>query len=460
MNEHLLLDHIRAGGRISRAELARISGLAKNTVSLALANLERAGLVRTSGVRTGAPGPAALLYEVHPEAGFVLALDVGKQFLRGAIGDFSGRIRARCSIRTRARGGHARVAELVGLAESLYARAGVAASDITQTVLGSPGVYDPRRDALSLTTGLAGWGTPQILAELRKAFGDSLMIENDVNAAALAERAHGHGRGVDSFAFVWIGTGIGMGLVLGGRLHRGAHGAAGEIGYLPLNGGPDPGHDDASGSDDTGTADSGSDDSDLDGSETNSSDTKGSETDGGETDGGETDGGETDGGGGALGGVEGDGRVEVGDRGREGGLGRSAFEAAASAAGIVRAARGAGLRGPVSARRVFAAANRGDTVAVAVAAAEAVLVARAVCSVIAVVDPDLTVLGGGVGQAGGLVESVERELRRLAPVVPELRVSALGADAVVDGCLAAGIERTWDRVTAALPAACGADATA
>lgn len=389
MNEQLLLDHIRVAGQISRADLARISSLSKNTVSLALANLERAGLVRTSGVRTGAPGPAALLYQVHPEAGFVLALDVGKQFLRGAIADFSGRVRARSSLRTRAGSAHARVTELVRLAECLHAEAGIRAADITQTVLGSPGIYDPRRDALTLVSGLAGWEKPQILAELRTAFGDSLMIENDVNAAALAERAHGHGRDVDSFAFVWIGTGIGMGLVLGGRLHRGVHGAAGEIGYLPLDG--------------ASTA------------------TRGAR----------------------------DGRSLRQLRNAQR---RSGFESAASAAGIVRAARDAGMRGSVSARRVFAAAGRGDVRAAGVVADEAVLVARAVCSVIAVVDPDLIVLGGGVGQAAGLIGPVERELRRLAPVLPDLRVSALGADAVVDGCLAAGLERIWETITA-LPAA-------
>jgi predicted NBD/HSP70 family sugar kinase len=378
MNEQLLLDHIRSAGEISRADLARSSSLSKNTVSLALANLERAGLVRATGVRTGAPGPAALLYEVHPEAGFVLGLDVGKQFLRGAISDFSGRIRARDSLRTRASSGPARVAELVRLAESLYAEAGIGASDITQTVLGSPGVHDPRRDALRLAGGLTGWDRPQVLTELRGAFGDSLMIENDVDAAALAERAHGHGRDVDSFAFVWIGTGIGMGLVLNGRLHRGVHGAAGEIGYLPLDGG--------AGND-------------------------------------------------------------IRDARKRGSL-----EAAASAAGIVRAARGAGMRGSLTARQVFAAASEGDKAAAEVVAEEAVLVARAVCAVITVVDPELIVLGGGIGQAAGFVEAVEHELRRLAPVLPELRVSALGVDAVVDGCLAAGIERTWELVTAALPA--------
>ena len=98
MNEQLLLGLIRDGGKVSRADLARLSRLSKPTVSLALSNLERAGLARASGVRTGAPGPAAVLYEVRPEAGFVLALDIGNQFLRGAICDLAGTVRARAAL--------------------------------------------------------------------------------------------------------------------------------------------------------------------------------------------------------------------------------------------------------------------------------------------------------------------------------------------------------------------------
>jgi predicted NBD/HSP70 family sugar kinase len=376
MNEQLLLERIRDAGKLSRADLARSSSLAKNTVSLALANLERAGLVRTSGVRTGIPGPAAILYEVNPEAGFVLGLDIGNQFIRGAVTDLSGTLRAQSSLRVKGVSGHRRVAELAALAEMLCTEAGLAIGDITQTVLGSPGVYDPQRDALTLAGGLPGWEDPVVLTDLRRAFGPTLMLENDIDAAALAERAHGHGREIDSFAFLSVGTGIGMGLVLDGKLRRGAHGAAGEVGYLPIGSGE-------------------------------STDAK-------------------------------DARK------------RGSLEAAASAAGIVRAARRAGFRGPVSARRVFAAARGGDERAAKVVAEEALLIAKAICAVIAVVDPELIVLGGGIGQSAGFLDAVALEVRRLAPVLPDLRVSALGENAVVDGCLAAGLERVWQLVTATL----------
>jgi len=235
MNEQLLLEHIRSADGISRADLARVSGLAKNTVSLALANLERANLVRPSGVRTGVPGPAAVLYELRPDFGFVLGLDVGRQYLRAAVADMTGGIRARASVRTHSTTGRARVADLVALADSLLDEAGITMTQVTQTVLGSPGVYDPRRGHLWMAGALPGWESPAVLTQLWEAFGENLMIENDVDAAALAERAHGHGRDAASFVFVSIGTGIGMGVVLDGRLHRGHHGAAGEIGFMPLD---------------------------------------------------------------------------------------------------------------------------------------------------------------------------------------------------------------------------------
>jgi predicted NBD/HSP70 family sugar kinase len=377
LNEQLLLSHIRQLGPCSRADLARLSGLSKPTVSLALVNVERSGLVRIAGQRTGVPGRSARLYEVRPDAGFVLGLDIGLQYLRGALADLTGDIRAKTSARARASSMTGRVAELIRLADALCAEAGVDRPAVTQTVIGSPGVYDPRRNAMALTGQLAGWSRPAVLAGLREAFGQDLVVENDVDAAALAEQAHGHGREFASFAFVWIGTGIGMGLVLDGRLHRGVHGAAGEIAFMPIS--------------------------------------------------------------------EGRGTDEVDARRR------GALEASASASAVVRAARRAGMRGPVSARRVFTAAARGDERAAAIVAQEARLVAKAICSVVTVVDPELVVLGGGIGQAPGFAAAVTEELRQLAPVLPEVRVSALGTDAVVDGCLASGAELAWRQLTALLP---------
>jgi predicted NBD/HSP70 family sugar kinase len=376
MNELLLLDQIRQVGSCSRADLARLSGLSKPTVSLALANVERSGLVRAAGQRTGVPGRSAVLYEITPDAGYVLGLDIGHEYLRGAIADLTGEIRAQAESRCSAASVGKRVRELIKLADGLCSAVGIGRDDVTQTVLGSPGVYDHGRDAIALTGGLTGWDKPAVLADLRAAFGHDLVVENDTDAAALAEREHGHGREVPSFAFVSIGTGIGMGLVLGGQLHRGMHGVAGEIAFLPITDGPDSAA-----------------------------------------------------------------RPEARKRGT--------LEAACSAMAIVRAARQAGLR-VSSAREVFAAADAGEGRAIAIVAAQARLVAKAICAIIMVVDPGLVVLGGGIGRAPGFAAAVTGELRGISPVLPEIKVSALGTSAVVDGCLASGADLAWRRLTSQL----------
>jgi predicted NBD/HSP70 family sugar kinase len=398
LNEQLLLDHIRSSGPYSRADLARASGLSKPTVSLALANLERAGLVRLAGQRTGVPGRTALLYEVRPEAGFVLGLDIGHRYLRGAVADLTGEVRVRLSVPVRAATIDGRVAELVALADGLCQRAGITRAEVIQTVVGSPGVYDPQRNLMALTGGLPDWDQPEALAGLRAAFGPGLAIENDVDAAALAERALGEGRETDNFAFVHVGSGVGMGLVLGGRLHRGVHGVAGEIAFLPVGG------------DSQAWAE-------------------------------------------AV--PNGDERITAGPEGviidpaeaRR----RGTLETAAGADGIVRAAHRSGLTGLATAQGVFEAAAAGDQRAAAVVAGEARLVAAAICCVISVVDPSLIVLGGGIGQAPGFAEAVTTALAAVAPVLPEVKVSALGTDVVVDGCLAEAAAMAWTQLVAALP---------
>src|SRR5438874_8399891 len=101
LNEQLLLERMRGNGPVSRSELADTSGLSKPTVALALANLERDGLVQYAGRRVGGRGRTALLYEIRRDAGFVLGLDVGREFVRGAVADLAGAVRARDSRRAR-----------------------------------------------------------------------------------------------------------------------------------------------------------------------------------------------------------------------------------------------------------------------------------------------------------------------------------------------------------------------
>jgi len=371
LNEQLLLEQLRGNGPVSRSELVDASGLSKPTVALALTSLERDALVQHAGRRAGSRGRKARLYEIRSDAGFVVGVDIGREFIRAAIADLAGAVRARESRQARSTSGAARVRELVTLVDELLREAGIGRKGVLlQTVVGSPGVVEPGGSALRMAPNLPGWERPAVLRDLRRLLGGETTIENDVDAAAVAERDHGHGRDVSTFAFVSVGTGIGMGLVLDGKLHRGAHGAAGEIAFLPVA----------------------------------------------------------------------EGSLDSRDARR-----RGVLESAASSAAIVSAARQAGARSR-TARTVFAAAAAGDARARAVVAREAAIVARALAAIVAVVDPELIVLGGGIGRAPGFADEVGAQLARLSPVVPDVRTSALGEDAVVDGCLAVGGEQLWERV--------------
>jgi predicted NBD/HSP70 family sugar kinase len=237
------LEAIRRNGPVSRAEVARETGLSKPTVSLALAELTRAGLVREVGRTSGGKGPSAILYELNPQAGWVVGIDVGREYVRAAIADITGAIVARRDERARVRSAASLIDQIGEVAHSLAGEAGLRWRQVTQAAIGSPGVLDPERGAVALAANLPGWGRQGLVEALRRELGTNLTFENDVNLAAIGERARGHGRDVDSFVYLWVGTGVGMGLVLNGELYRGTHGAAGEIAYLPV--GPGDPHDPA-----------------------------------------------------------------------------------------------------------------------------------------------------------------------------------------------------------------------
>src|ERR671939_575401 len=95
LNERSVLETIRAGAPISRAEISRRAGISKPTVSVALESLLEAGLVREALGRRGGRSYGAVYFEPVPDAALVLGFDLGARFLRGAVCDLAGRVRAR-----------------------------------------------------------------------------------------------------------------------------------------------------------------------------------------------------------------------------------------------------------------------------------------------------------------------------------------------------------------------------
>jgi predicted NBD/HSP70 family sugar kinase len=230
LNERTILETIRARAPISRAEISRRVGISKPTVSLALQSLLDAGLVREASGRPGGPSYGAVFFEPVPDAAFVLGLDLGARFLRGAVCDLTGGIRARQDVELRGADADSALQEIVALHASLVHTPKLPVDRIDGVVLGVPGVVDAADGTLHLTTpNIRGLEGRPFAEELREALGVTVTPENDVNLAALGEHWAGVARGVDDFAFLSVGTGMGMGLVLGGELHRGTHGTAGEV---------------------------------------------------------------------------------------------------------------------------------------------------------------------------------------------------------------------------------------
>ena len=229
---HAVLAALRATPRLSRAELATRTGLSKPTVGSALGDLAGAGLVRERGRTTGRRGPSASLYEAVPDALLVLGADIGADRVRAVVADLDGHVLREADVGLAAPDAEHALAAM----DRIRAELGDPRAELA--VAGSPGILDPLSGRIRSSPNIAGWEGARAEAVLSGALGVQTLVENDVNLAALGEQASGAGRGRSSFAYLNVGAGLGAGLVLGGRLHRGRHGAAGEVGYLPV--GPDP----------------------------------------------------------------------------------------------------------------------------------------------------------------------------------------------------------------------------
>ncbi len=229
-----MLECIRQVGPASRAQIARASGVSKPTVSQALTVLEKAHLVREAGRSSGGKGPTAVLYELNPSAGHVVGIDVGREGVRAAVTDLAGTITARIDEPTRLSSAKALIAQLGRVARDVATDAGLRWRDVTVACIGSPGVFSAGGDHPTLAHNLPGWNRAGLLDAVRAELGTHVLFENDVNLGALGERRFGLGREVENFVYLHVGTGVGMGIVIDGEVYRGANGAAGEVGYLPL----------------------------------------------------------------------------------------------------------------------------------------------------------------------------------------------------------------------------------
>ena len=232
LNLLIVLDAFRTFGEMSRASLARATGMSAPTASKSVQQLVDVGLLVEDGRASGHIGKPATRVRFNAACGAVLGIDLGGTNVRLALSDLAGTILARTTEPIdRDAGPEGIVARIEAIGKGLLRESG---AQLTAIGLATPGIVDTEAGIVGVARNLKGWRDVPIRKMLEVAFGVPAVVENDVNAAAMGERWRGAARGHESFLFVSIGTGIGAGLVLDGEIYRGAHFAAGEINLLPV----------------------------------------------------------------------------------------------------------------------------------------------------------------------------------------------------------------------------------
>ncbi|GAT72712.1 ROK family transcriptional regulator [Microbacterium hydrocarbonoxydans] len=224
----LLLEH----GPLTRTRLGELSGMSKPTATQMLARLEKAELVAPVGEASGSRGPSAVTWGVRGDRVTGVAVSMTDDGLQAVLVDAVGTEHP--IVELAAPGLRSPEGDVRRAIEAACAAAGEDRRRVEAVTVGVQAAVSGAHDLLSLTDSLPGWPSTGARARIESALGVTATLENDVNLATMAERAFGVAQDADCFALLWLGVGLGVGVDIGGVIHRGAHGGAGEIGYLAV----------------------------------------------------------------------------------------------------------------------------------------------------------------------------------------------------------------------------------
>jgi predicted NBD/HSP70 family sugar kinase len=245
-NRKRVIDALRARGVASRADLARITGLSRSTISTIVGDLVEAGL---AGERDGQAAEAdgevhagrpPVMVSLNSSAGLALGVDFGHRHLRVAVSDLSHSVLAETwrELDVDHSAGHGLDAAADFVAQVLE-EAGADRGRVIGVGMGLPAPIERSTGTVQDASILPGWVGVDAAGEASRRLGLPVEVENDANLGALAELVWGAGKGRSEVAYIKVSTGIGAGLLSGGRLQGGAGGTAGEIGHtLVTEGGP------------------------------------------------------------------------------------------------------------------------------------------------------------------------------------------------------------------------------
>jgi predicted NBD/HSP70 family sugar kinase len=368
LGEQAVLETIFRRGPITRPEIASATNLSKPTVSAAVGRLEREGLVRASGRRAGQRGRKPVAYVVSSRAGFVVGGDIGGSNVRVAAADLFGEPLCDLAQPTSKDGSRAVGAQVLEMVSEVIDQASAVHGRPLALGISSPGIVEQASGRVtSLAYNVVPEGGFDPLEVIRDRFDLPVLVENNVNLSAVGEKWFGLARGVSTMVFISIGAGVGMGIIIDDQLVRGAHGAAGEICYLPLAGDPiDPRHR-------------------------------------------------------LHGGLE----DEIGAAGILSAFGerRTPTDPAVS-----------------SVHEVFELAEGGNDTARAVIDHVVSRLGTAIATVCAILDPELVVLGGGIGASPLLLRPVRGSAAALVPITARIETSLLAERAALQGAIAVALQ--------------------
>lgn len=235
-NRRELLAALRRNGSASRADLARLTGLSRSTVSTLIAELQAGGMVIEQ-----APGDSRVMQQGRPptllaldrSAGLVLGIDFGHDRVRVAVADLSRTILAeRVHDLDVDRSAAQALDVAVRLTDAVVEGAGVDRDGILGAGVGVSGPIDVAAGALHAGKILPGWAGVRPADELSERLSLPVHLDNDANLGALAEVTLGAGIGARDAIYIMVSGGVGAGLILAGELYRGTGGTAGELGHV------------------------------------------------------------------------------------------------------------------------------------------------------------------------------------------------------------------------------------
>lgn len=234
LNSAATLRALREDGEATLSGLAGRVGLSRPTTEGVLADLTARGLVDEAPPRQGAGlGRPARRYRFRAEAGHALGIEIDAHRTRLFLADLAGTVVGRHRADLEADQPPAeRLAAVRAAVKTCLADAGIDRRSLRAVAAGTPGVVAPD-GVVAFCTVVPGWEGVDLGRELGRSFPCPVLVENDANLAAVAERWHGAAREADDVVCVHAGSHTGIGTLIGGRLHRGRWGAAGEIGKLP-----------------------------------------------------------------------------------------------------------------------------------------------------------------------------------------------------------------------------------